>query len=1420
MAEKPVLVPVELQVTELNMTALDTGALKDVEKQLSKAVKSISDVFGQIDASKINKPIEAALTKVQAGLSKVLQAQDNYRQAMVAAGQSSENYKADVMELAAAEQRLSEQENVLADLRKSTSKGPTQQTYIKEAEKALAATKERVQELRELTSSPEMYADDGAPEKIAKIKTAYTKVQTAIADLNRSQQQFNTTVDKNKLSEEYTEQSDKAEKLKAKLEQLNEKSKKMAEVGATDKAWESLQYDAKQVSSELDSTLRTMRKMVKEGNAFRFDAAEEDVKKLQAGIKSINSTRMGIAGNGKNRVGSIAARANANMSPYTADYQKQLSELQKLESQATKLTEKYERMKALGKATPEGLKAAAYDAQQLNGKLEESRQKLTGMVNAGQAFRLGKGDTSAEISGINSRIDDTKNKLSTISSKFSGVRGVLGKIATTSKQIGQVLGKGLAAAARGAASLAKGLTRVVRGLANVIRNGISAVRNMKLFGKSGGKSTTDLAKGFKKLRKNMLMYVFGFRSAYYAIKRLRTIFINAFKTMATQYDEINQQLSSFVMALNRLKGSLGTMFQPIISVLIPVLNVLMDKLANAMELMGKFFATLTGQDFIYKATANTYDLAESLDAAGSAAEETEKKLGAYDKLDVIQDNNDDKNKGNSNGNLLDVTYGKAAIEGAASEFAKLIKESWENQDFTEVGEVITRKIVTLLTNIRSKILPKITNFINRITRSAVTFFEGFDLKQVGSNIAQAINDLLTGIDFTALGQTLASLKSAFWQFLYGLLTDLDWEGVGVSIANFVMGWVDKIDIDAILGAIRALINGVGSALITFVDNVDWAEVGNKFGDGVQKFIEDVDLGKIAKGVGKLVRGIGTSLLNFVQKIDFQEIATSVADGINTFFGEIDGSDFSSGLGSLVGGIVTFLGTLIAEIDWSAIYKTLVNGIQNLLSNVEQSLKKSNSPTLQSIGDLVGAIRQVIESLAPVIEKLIAAIGPIVDAILPILTDLLPPIADILAQAVDMVLPLLTGLIETMLPFFKEIVDAILPIIQEVLTALQPVFETLTTTILPIMQELLAAAMPMIKGILSLVKAILVPIVKLLDPLLKLVAAIMEPIVKLLEPIFGFVGALAEALANILEPILDLLTPLIEILTLALQPIFDILGFIFDLLSPIFDAIGEASKIVSDIAEGPLALLSGALDGIKVVLNFVYEAFSKVFGGIKNVVGGAWDFLSGIIGKITGGFGGLVEKITGGIKSFADGVGNVVSTAVDGIKGFFGSAVEGIKNFFGFGGDDTSFEDMLREAREFQREAEREAAAKKEEELYAKGESARNVYEDYIAEHGSLPKDEDIDDILRRRKGKIPRLASGTVIPPNRQFLAMLGDQRSGTNIEAPLETIKQALAEVLLGSGGMSHDPIVLALDGRTVAEVVWDESEKRYKQTGKIGAY
>ena len=61
---------------------------------------------------------------------------------------------------------------------------------------------------------------------------------------------------------------------------------------------------------------------------------------------------------------------------------------------------------------------------------------------------------------------------------------------------------------------------------------------------------------------------------------------------------------------------------------------------------------------------------------------------------------------------------------------------------------------------------------------------------------------------------------------------------------------------------------------------------------------------------------------------------------------------------------------------------------------------------------------------------------------------------------------------------------------------------------------------------------------------------------------------------------------------------------------------------------------------------------------------------------------------------------------------------------------------------------------------------------------------------------VPALAQGAVIPANHKFLAMLGDQRSGTNVEAPLDTIKQAVAEVMedLQAGQMAGFEAVVSV--------------------------
>lgn len=79
---------------------------------------------------------------------------------------------------------------------------------------------------------------------------------------------------------------------------------------------------------------------------------------------------------------------------------------------------------------------------------------------------------------------------------------------------------------------------------------------------------------------------------------------------------------------------------------------------------------------------------------------------------------------------------------------------------------------------------------------------------------------------------------------------------------------------------------------------------------------------------------------------------------------------------------------------------------------------------------------------------------------------------------------------------------------------------------------------------------------------------------------------------------------------------------------------------------------------------------------------------------------------------------------------------------------------------------------------------------------------------------LPRLAQGAVIPPNREFMAVLGDQTSGTNIETPESLLRQILREEIgpmlgeatlaLSSQGDGGDVnLVLMVDGEELSRAV-----------------
>lgn len=93
--------------------------------------------------------------------------------------------------------------------------------------------------------------------------------------------------------------------------------------------------------------------------------------------------------------------------------------------------------------------------------------------------------------------------------------------------------------------------------------------------------------------------------------------------------------------------------------------------------------------------------------------------------------------------------------------------------------------------------------------------------------------------------------------------------------------------------------------------------------------------------------------------------------------------------------------------------------------------------------------------------------------------------------------------------------------------------------------------------------------------------------------------------------------------------------------------------------------------------------------------------------------------------------------------------------------------------------------------------------------------------------QIPKLAKGAVIPPNAEFLATLGDQKHGNNLEAPESLIRQIVREE---SGGMNTDllielnknllelskrPIALDVNGKELAQAIYGDLKNEEIRVG-----
>lgn len=217
---------------------------------------------------------------------------------------------------------------------------------------------------------------------------------------------------------------------------------------------------------------------------------------------------------------------------------------------------------------------------------------------------------------------------------------------------------------------------------------------------------------------------------------------------------------------------------------------------------------------------------------------------------------------------------------------------------------------------------------------------------------------------------------------------------------------------------------------------------------------------------------------------------------------------------------------------------------------------------------------------------------------------------------------------------------------------------------------------------------------------------------------------------------DCLNPLWQQLTLALGAVMNLVLNLWNTvlaplvtwlaatLGPVFTQVfGAAASAV----QAAVTVVSGALTAVLQLLRGLADFVSQTLQGQWSA---AWDTMARTVEQvwqtITGTVQGAVDNILSLVQNLAGTVSSILSGIWSAISGV-GSAASGALSAAG---------------------------------QWLQGRSAAPA----LVYAQSLP---------------VPALASGAVIPPNRQFLALLGDQRHGTNIEAPLATIEQAVAGVM-----------------------------------------
>lgn len=956
-------IPISLDVTDVNISDLDTSqitqASKVVARDLGDLAKVINQIFRTSDFSRWGNSLTTSLGNIEKKTISAANAQQALNQVLSKMGESTVEYQTALTKVNQLSDALSVAQQHFADMKEHIAydksaggvKTDTLQSYryaraeVQRLTEALADAKKELKDPVEFAQ----FAKDIDPTLMQKYATSISKVIQAVHDAQLAIAKYNQTVEESRFTDEYQEKIQAIEKLKQKMEDLNQKTKEMEELGATDKAWAKAELEAKKLSTEMGSLITQARELVKTGAAFRFGDDGTGAKEQSSLLRSMSGSKATLKRN-------ILDRSAENRSPWTEEYTKALKVIEQLEQEMDKLEEKARKLAYTG-GTESQWKGLQFDVDNLRVKLTDAIQDAQYLVKAGQAFRFGDGDAEGHIEFLNQELADTSARLDSIKTK------------------GPITGKDIAKSFQQANAT---LMRMVHTLGKL-------VTQFANLGRTSKKSSNDMNKNLKKLWKNFLMFGLGFRSMYFFVKKLRTTFINEFKLMAQVIPEVNAQVSSFMTHVNQLKGSLGTAFQPLMTVVIPALNAFIDAMVSAMNAVGKFFATLTGQGYIYKYTAYEVDYAKSLEATGAAAEKARRSLMGFDEINRL-DADKEKGGGAGAGNNQEGFWEKAPTEDAYSKLADLMKKGWAKSDWTEVGDYIGNGLKESLDRAIEKIsgdakdfgmrvsdvlatgvngfidTPGLANSIGGTIASVINtgvsiannFFDKTNFINIGKFVADSVNKAIADVNWDELGEMLGNKLLMTVDFAWGLITNFDFKAAGEALTDGINGFFKKMgEIDPTTGltgwqkmgqTISKSIEGILTTITTALNGIDWTSVGQAMGD----LISSIEWGEIVWDFTKLISAIVAALAEGILGwAETEPLTAAIAAMLGT---AIIATKIAPGCATAITGLKKLTGALIAA-----------SGASTTLNASLVATYGTVATTIAGIGALVGGLYLTITS---------------------------------------------------------------------------------------------------------------------------------------------------------------------------------------------------------------------------------------------------------------------------------------------------------------------------------------------------------------------------------------------------------------------------------------------------------------------------